>query len=74
MGSILDFGPLTQGTYTLQASWQHSGTNLLSGAPTSGTGSINFTVVPEPSTLALLGLGSLGLLARRRFARSVIHR
>jgi hypothetical protein len=30
-------------------------------------------VVPEPSTLALLGLGSLGLLVRRKFARSVIH-
>jgi len=40
--------------------------------------SVNFAAdgarVPEPSTLALLTLGSLGLLARRRFARSAIHR
>jgi hypothetical protein len=31
-------------------------------------------VVPEPSTIALLALASLGLLVRRKFAHSVIHR
>jgi PEP-CTERM motif len=31
--------------------------------------SANVATVPEPSTLALLGLGSLGLLVRRKFAR-----
>jgi probable HAF family extracellular repeat protein len=32
------------------------------------------TPVPEPSTIALLTLGVFGLLARRRFAGSEIHR
>jgi hypothetical protein len=30
---------------------------------------VQFDIVPEPSTLALLALGSLGLLVRRKFAR-----
>ena len=29
--------------------------------------------IPEPSTLALLGLGSLGFLVRRRFATKFVH-
>jgi hypothetical protein len=32
-----------------------------------------FAPVPEPSTLALLALGSLGLLVRRKLARRLIH-
>ncbi|HUU30971.1 MAG TPA: PEP-CTERM sorting domain-containing protein, partial [Phycisphaerae bacterium] len=34
------------------------------GAGTAGE--VNLTVLPEPATLALLGLGALSLLARRR--------
>ncbi len=32
---------------------------------------VQFDIAPEPSTLALLALGSLGLLARRRFASAL---
>jgi hypothetical protein len=43
--------------------------------PTGGAGvhfvmdNFTFALVPEPSTIALLALGAIGLLARRRFAR-----
>jgi len=34
--------------------------------PTGGGDTIQFTAVPEPSSTALLGLGGLALLMRRR--------
>jgi hypothetical protein len=47
------------------------GANPSTGVIQAGFGPVNeFVFVPEPSTLALLTLGSFGLLARRRFARS----
>lgn len=66
MGTALNLNPLAPGIYHLQASWQNYAIFILPGAPTSGTGTLDFTVVPEPSTLALLTLGAVGLLAVRR--------
>jgi hypothetical protein len=39
----------------------------------TGAWSFNLETVPEPSTLMLLALGSLGLLVRRKFTSSVVH-
>ncbi|CAN5411951.1 hypothetical protein BH10PLA1_BH10PLA1_04730 [soil metagenome] len=53
----------TIGTYGGTGS---SATNILPSYFTSGTGVLNVTATPEPSSLTLLGLGAMGLLRRRR--------
>lgn len=42
--------------------------DLVGGGPTSGTGTYSFLVAPEPGSLALLGIGAIGLLRRTRRA------
>lgn len=64
-----DSSALTPGTYSiLVSSDADNGISFLGrgGATTEGlTGSGSFTVIPEPASLGLLGLGALGLLRRR---------
>jgi len=46
-----------------------AGTNGAFTAPTGEVGSPGVAATPEPGTLALLGLGSIGVLIRRRVAK-----
>jgi PEP-CTERM motif len=66
METTVDLGPLAPGTYQVDVTWQHSGGHLLAGAPDSGTGSLNFTVVPESTSMALLAIGAICLAVARR--------
>lgn len=67
MSTTVDTGPLSPGTYHVTVNWTNQATSL-SGAPTAGTGSLSFTVVPEPSTvmLAVAELISFPPVIRRR--------
>jgi hypothetical protein len=67
-GSIFsDVLPIGPGTYSVQADELISATS----DPSFADYTFDFEVVPEPSTIALLALGAIGLLsARRRFATS----
>ena len=68
LAATLNLDPLASGTYDVEANWQNYAIFVIPGKPTSGTGSLSFTVVPEPSTLTLLTLGAVGLLAMRKCA------
>jgi hypothetical protein len=46
------------------------GTIVFNDSNSSTNFTFSATIVPEPSTLTLLALGSLGLLMRRQFALS----
>jgi len=69
--------PLVDDSFSAYA--QSGSPTLFSSTPDQGPGAIGAdpmiiaSAAPEPSTIALLTLGALGLLARRRFARSVNH-
>jgi hypothetical protein len=66
MGTIHDIGALPPGTYQVDASWTHVGGGLLDDVPSSGTGGLSFTVVPEPHSSALLAAALLCCARRRR--------
>lgn len=57
LGIIDNVQPLAPGTYRVTANWQHTGSGLLVGAPSSGIGTTIFVVIPEPSTIVLLAIG-----------------
>ncbi|MGB7769058.1 MAG: PEP-CTERM sorting domain-containing protein [Verrucomicrobiia bacterium] len=66
-GNSTGFDPTSQ-TYQLQ--WQVNGWELGNGGPDNGVvvtiDNTAITMVPEPATLALVGLGMTALLVRRR--------
>jgi hypothetical protein len=70
--SLVDGDLLTAGDVNGDGNFNNADLQALLNLLKSGQGSS--TAVPEPSTLALLALGSLGLLVRRKLACSVIHR
>jgi hypothetical protein len=67
-------GAVTTYADAVAGGFKYGKSNILSVGPLGGTlttppalvGLANFSLVPEPSTYALLGLGALALLIRRR--------
>jgi hypothetical protein len=66
-GNATGFDPTDQ-TYQMQ--WQVNGWELAGGGPVTGEqitiDNVTITMVPEPSTLALIGLGAASLAWLRR--------
>ncbi len=70
---VEDIGPLPAGTYNVTATWAmydvvHIGVPpFLLGPPIEGprVGTAQFTVVPEPATLALMSIAVMGVLGKR---------
>ena len=73
-GKSLDLSVVGIGTGSYEIDYQSSDPNVLGSAATSGTistgqtisGEFDVSVVPEPSTLALLSIGTLALVAYLR--------
>lgn len=63
-GSILDPGQTL--TVALFSTSDQTSPTFLGGFATSQTANTEITVIPEPGSLALLGLGGMALLRRRR--------
>jgi len=56
-----------QGGYSVQGT--SNSTSWVTDFSASGTAKITYEYTPEPATMAMLGLGALGLAARRRRSR-----
>src|SRR5690606_28358742 len=71
--SLLDsntVGALADGTYYIAVGAFNTvygpGFDAISDTPSTGTNVVNFIVVPAPASAALLGLGGLAAIRRRR--------
>lgn len=66
--TLASFAGTSSDTYTSIDLWYRGpdGINARPGTGTQSSGASFYTVIPEPASAALLGLGGLGLLRRRR--------
>ena len=62
-------GTYTISTFSQPGTGYQAGPPLFTDMPFNQHATFNVTVVPEPSAVALLGLGAIGLLRRRRIDR-----
>jgi hypothetical protein len=72
--TVIDFNPATQGSNIL-GNFNNGGLAVLDTAAPAvfdSQASINITAVPEPSTMALIGLAGVGFVAFRRMRKSKV--